>query len=92
MSLIKKLIPFLIIFGTIFYFIRTSSLYNTRLLLSNIDGVPYLYAVVGTIFGVLAGFAIQKEWDEWNALTDAVRGKWMVSRSYICGQVTFRRK
>ena len=75
MALIKKLIPFIIIFGTIFYFIRTSSLYNTRLLISNIDGVPYLYAVVGTIFGVLAGFAIQKEWDEWNALTDAVRGE-----------------
>jgi hypothetical protein len=75
MNLIKKLIPFLLIFGTIFYFIRTSSIYSTRLLLENIDGVPYLYAVVGTIFGVLAGFAIQKEWEEWNSLTDAVRGE-----------------
>jgi hypothetical protein len=75
MALIKKLIPFLIIFGTIFYFIRTSTLYDTRLLLANIDETPYLYAVVGTIFGVLAGFAIQKEWEEWNSLTDAVRGE-----------------
>jgi hypothetical protein len=75
MSLIKKLIPFLIVFGTIFYFIRTSTLYDTRLLLANSDETPYLYAVVGTIFGVLAAFAIQKEWDEWNALTDAVRGE-----------------
>jgi len=75
MSLIKKLIPFLVIFWTIFYFVRTSDLYNTRLLLTNIDGIPYLYAVVGTIFGVLAAFAIQKEWDEWNALGDAVRGE-----------------
>jgi hypothetical protein len=75
MALVKKLIPFLIIFGTIFYFIRTSSLYSTRLLIANIDGVPYLYAVVGTIFGLLAGFAIQQEWEEWNALTDAVRGE-----------------
>ena len=75
MALIKKLIPFLIIFGTIFYFIRTSTLYNTRLLLANSDETPYLYAVVGTIFGVIAAFAIQKEWDEWNALTDAVRGE-----------------
>lgn len=75
MALIKKLIPFLIIFGVIFYFVRTSSLYNERLLISNIDETPYLYAVVGTIFGVLAGFAIQKEWEEWNALTEAVRGE-----------------
>ncbi|HUC31146.1 MAG TPA: hypothetical protein VMR99_00450 [Candidatus Paceibacterota bacterium] len=75
MALIKKLIPFLVIFGTIFYFIRTSSIYNSHLLFSNVDGTPYLYAVVGTVFGVLAGFAIQKEWEEWNALTDAVRGE-----------------
>jgi hypothetical protein len=75
MALVKKLIPFLIIFGAIFYFIRTSTLYDTRLLLANIDETPYLYAVVGTIFGVLAGFAIQQEWEEWNALTDAVRGE-----------------
>jgi uncharacterized protein YbaR (Trm112 family) len=75
MALVKKLIPFLIIFWTIFYFIRTNALYNSRLLIANVDGIPWLYAVVGTIFGVLAGFAIQKEWDEWNALTDAVRGE-----------------
>ncbi len=75
MALVKKLIPFLVVFWTIFYFIRTNSIYDTRLLLANIDGLPWLYAVVGTVFGVLAGFAIQKEWDEWNALTDAVRGE-----------------
>jgi hypothetical protein len=75
MALIKKLIPFLIIFGIIFYFVRTSALYNERLLLANVDETPYLYAVVGTIFGVLAAFAIQKEWEEWNALTEAVRGE-----------------
>ncbi len=75
MTLIKKLIPFVLVFGTIFYFIRTNSIYDTGLLLANIDGTPWLYAVVGTIFGVLAGFAIQKEWEEWNALTDAVRGE-----------------
>lgn len=75
MNLVKKLIPFVIVFGVIFYFIRTNSIYDTRLLLANADGIPWLYAVVGTIFGVLAGFAIQKEWDEWNALTDAVRGE-----------------
>ncbi len=75
MNLIKKLIPFFVIFWTIFYFVRTNSVYNTRLLLANIDGVVWLYAVVGTLFGMLAGFAIQKEWNEWNALSDAVRGE-----------------
>lgn len=75
MTLIKKLVPFLVVFGVIFYFVRTSSFYNARLLFENVDGVPYLYAVVGTVFGVLAAFAIQKEWEEWNALVEAVRGE-----------------
>ncbi len=75
MTLVKRLIPFLLVFWTIFYFVRTNDAYDTRLLLANIDGVPWLYAAVGTIFGVLAAFAIQKEWDEWNALSDAVRGE-----------------
>lgn len=75
MKLIKKLIPFLIVFSTIFYFIRSSSEYNLRVLVANNDGVPWLYAVVGTIFGVLAAFIIQKEWGKWDSLTEAARGE-----------------
>lgn len=75
MTLIKKLIPFLIIFSAIFYFVRTNAIYSTHLLLVDGGGIPYLYAVVGTVFGILAAFAVQKEWEEWNALTDAVRGE-----------------
>ncbi len=73
MKLIKKLIPFLIIFSIIFYFIRSSEQYSTRILLADIGGIPWLYAVVGTIFGMLAAFAIQKQWEKWDTLEDAVR-------------------
>ena len=31
--------------------------------------------MVGTVFGMLAAFVIQKEWGKWDALTDAVRGE-----------------
>ena len=75
MKLIKKLLPFLVVFSAIFYFIRTSDEYNIRVLVANSDGVPWLYAVVGTIFGVLAAFIIQKEWGKWDSLTEAVRGE-----------------
>jgi hypothetical protein len=75
MKLIKKLIPFLVVFSIIFYFIRSSDEYNIRVLIANSDGVPWLYAVVGTIFGVLAAFVIQKEWGKWDALIEAVRGE-----------------
>jgi hypothetical protein len=75
MKLIKKLIPFLVVFFIIFYFIRTSAEYNLRVIAANSDGVSWLYAVVGTLFGVLAAFVIQKEWGKWDALTEAVRGE-----------------
>lgn len=75
MSLIKKLIPFLIVFSLVFYFIRTNDEYNTRILLADLGGVPSLFGAVGTIFGMVAAFTIQKEWDAWNALSEAVNGE-----------------
>lgn len=75
MKLVKKLIPFLVIFSIIFYFIRTNDEYNTAILLADIGGVTWFYSVIGTTFGMLAAFAIQKEWSEWNSLKDAVRGE-----------------
>ncbi len=75
MGLIKKLIPFLVVFSGVFYLVRSSSEYDLRVLLANIDGVPWLYATVGTIFSILAAFAIQKEWGKWDSLTEAVRGE-----------------
>jgi hypothetical protein len=73
MKLIKKLVPFVIIFSAIFYFIRTSNFYNARILIANLSGVPWLYAVIGTLFSIIAAFVIQKEWEQWNSLVDAVK-------------------
>ena len=75
MKLLRKLIIFLVVFSVIFYFIRSSSEYNIRVLLASNNGVTSLYAVIGTIFGLLAAFAIQKEWGKWDALIEAVRGE-----------------
>lgn len=75
MGLIKKLIPFLVVFSGVFYLIRTSDLYHANILLADVGGVPWFYAVVGTIFGVLAAFAIQKQWEKWDTLEDAVRNE-----------------
>ena len=73
MRLALRLIPFFGIFSIIFYFIRTSDLYHSKVLLADIGGIPWLYAVIGTIFGVLAAFAIQKQWEKWDTLDNAVR-------------------
>jgi hypothetical protein len=73
MKLIKKLVPFVIVFSVIFYFIRTSNFINGRVLIANLGGVPWLYAVIGTLFSIIAAFVIQKEWEQWNNLVDAVK-------------------
>jgi hypothetical protein len=75
MKLIKRLIPFGIIFSVIFAVIRHSSFYNLHVLVENLNGVPALFGAIGVIFGVLAAFVIQQQWEQWNALVDAVKGE-----------------
>jgi hypothetical protein len=75
MALFKKIIIFLIVFSFVFYFMRTNDEYNTRILVADLGGIPALFGAVSTIFGLLAAFAIQKQWDAWNALSEAVNGE-----------------
>lgn len=73
MKLLKKLVPFAIVFTGIFYLVRTNDAYNTRVLVASLGGVPWLYAAIGTLFSIIAAFVIQKEWEQWNNLVDAVK-------------------
>ena len=73
MKLIKKLVPFIIIFSIIFYFVRSSDFYSTKVLIENLTGVPALFGAIGIIFGIIAAFVIQKEWEKWDNLVDAVK-------------------
>jgi hypothetical protein len=75
MRLIKKLIPFAVIFSAIFYFVRTSDFYNSRVLIENLSGVNALFGAIGIIFGVIAAFVIQKQWEQWDNLVDAVKNE-----------------
>lgn len=72
MRLILKIFIFLVFFVLFFYFLRESDFYNSRIILADLGGVPWLYATIGTLFSILAGFTIQKEWENWNNLMDAV--------------------
>ncbi len=72
MRLILKIVVFLGFFSLFFYFIHESDFYSTKILLADVGGIPWLYASIGTLFSILAGFIIQKEWDNWNNLLDAV--------------------
>jgi len=70
-----KIPAFLIIYTVAFYFYRNSNYYNYRLLISNIGSIPWLYSTIGLIFGMVAAFIIQKEWQNWSDLIDAIKGE-----------------
>ncbi len=75
MNILKKIVIFAIGFSCLFYFVRTSDYYNSKILFADLGGVPWLYSTIGVIFSIIAAFAIQKEWDGWNNLVDAVKNE-----------------
>ncbi len=75
MKLIKRLIPFVAVFSVIFVFIRHSTFYDTRVLVESLTGVQTLFGAIGIIFSIIAAFVIQKEWDRWSSLVDAVKSE-----------------
>ncbi|MFA6353406.1 MAG: hypothetical protein WCW93_00520 [Candidatus Paceibacterota bacterium] len=87
MKFILKIASFVGLFSLAFYALHQSDFYNSKIILADLGGVPWLYASIGTLFSILAGFIIQKEWENWNNLVDAVndeinslREMWLWSR------------
>jgi hypothetical protein len=70
-----KIIIFLGVFSLVFFGLHDSDFYNKKVILADLGGVPWLYASIGTLFSILAGFIVQKEWENWNNLVDAVSGE-----------------
>ena len=75
-----KIIIFVGVFSLIFFGLHDSDFYNKKVILADLGGVPWLYASIGTLFSILAGFIVQKEWENWNSLIDAVSGEVNVIR------------
>jgi hypothetical protein len=70
-----KLLFFIVFYSLFFYYLRNSDYYDYRLLKANIDSIPWLYAAISSIFGIVSAFIIQKEWQQWDELVDAVKGE-----------------
>lgn len=77
MRLIRKTVIFALVFSVVFFVLHTAD--STGMIigadLDDLGGVPWLYSAVCLIFSILAGFIIQHEWDQWNALVEAVNGE-----------------
>jgi len=70
-----KIIIFIGAFSLIFYGLHDSDFFNNKVILADLGGVPWLYASIGTLFSILAGFIVQKEWENWNNLLDSVKSE-----------------
>jgi hypothetical protein len=76
MKLIFKILLFLLIFSSAFWLIRTIDHGKIIIMdLQDLGGIPWLYSSICLIFSILAAFTIQKEWENWNELTSAIRGE-----------------
>ncbi len=87
MKFALKIVSFIGFFSLVFYSLHQSDFFNVQIMLADLGGIPWLYASIGTLFSILAGFVIQKEWENWNSLIDAVdsevhtlREMWLWSR------------
>lgn len=71
----KKVLIFTVCFSVVFRLLRIS--YHGKILLAeslkDLGGLPWLYSTAGLIFGVIAAFIIEKEWDRWNRLVAATK-------------------
>ena len=76
MSVRNKLILFVVSFSSIFWIFRTIDRGKVLFVdLSELSGLPWLYSSIGLIFSILAAFTIQKEWEHWNELVEAIHGE-----------------
>ena len=80
MKFTYKILIFIAAFSLVFMWLHDSKFYSTKIVLADLGGVPWLYASIGTLFSILAGFIVQKEWENWNSLVDAVSGEVNVLR------------
>ena len=76
MSVRKKLLLFVVFFSSIFWIFRTIDRGKILFVdLAELSGLPWLYSSIGLIFSILAAFTIQKEWEHWNELVEAINGE-----------------
>ena len=75
MNFSQKILIFVIIFSGFFLWIHMSGFYDARAVLDDLGGLPWLYSSLVTLFSILVGFVVQKQWENWNSLVDAVKSE-----------------
>ena len=73
MQYTRKTLIFVFIFTLVFTCARLIDDGNlVTVQMEELGGIPWLYSVIGLVFSILAGFIIQKQWENWQKLHDAI--------------------
>ena len=75
MKLAVQMLIFGLLFTIIFFTIRYFDIIPMHVLLVETNGIGLLYSTIGLIFGVISGFVIQTQWDNWSKLSISVHGE-----------------
>jgi len=75
MNFTQKILIFVIIFSAFFLWMHLSGFYDARAVMADLGGLPWLYSSLVTLFSILVGFIVQKQWENWNSLVDSVKGE-----------------
>ena len=75
MNFSQKILIFVIIFSSFFMWLHASGFYDKSAILADLGGLPWLYSSLVTLFSILIGFIVQKQWENWNSLVDSVKGE-----------------
>lgn len=83
MTLIRKIILFIVVLTLFFFIIRTLHVLALPVLVKDLGSIPWLYSIIGVIFSITSGFIIQTQWNTWDSLTDTVRAEVNALRKLI---------
>lgn len=71
----RKIIIFVVIFSALFLLVHVSGFYNAKVIITDLAVLPWLYSSLMTLFSILAGFIIIKQWENWDKLIDSVKNE-----------------
>ena len=75
MKLATRIGLFTILFSLLFYLVRSYDIIHIAVLSKELNGIGWLYSIIGLIFGVISGFVIQTQWNDWDKLISAMHGE-----------------
>lgn len=74
-AIVIKIILFVVVFSTLFWFIRLGNILPEYNLEQDLRSIPTLFAAGNFLYSIFTGFIVQAQWTKWDRLIEANRGE-----------------